>query len=174
MRQKMIKMKPICLPRPQQMSSPTQEKKDKSKDDVTTLEDLNKRLGQLRNKINTALTSTKIIDLNNPKQGQSDDNEVPAFVATSKVANRALMEKQLRHETEEITNEITQLMASRTPGGQIKADFTQFPSPLMSKALMEKDCKMVARIKLAPKAIKSVPLIVAPHQLRQIHQTVLV
>ena len=79
-------MKPIVVPSASriEIKSPTQEKKDMSKEDVASLDDLSKRLTSLRNKINKAMTSTNVVDLQQPIA--SDSTEIPAYVPTSKVS----------------------------------------------------------------------------------------
>ena len=176
MRQKMAKMKPIVVPSGASIDikSPTQEKKDVSKDDVASLNDLSRRLTGLRNKINKAMISSQVVDLNQlTVANMADSKEVPAFTPTSKSVNKYLVERELERETDELKLDIARLVASRKPGGQVEADFAQFPTPLMAKAMLEKDCKVVGRLKLCNKPVKTVPLIIGPDELRNIHQTVL-
>merc|ERR1712223_2140158 len=54
LKQKLARMKPIVVPSASriEIKSPTQEKKDMSKEDVDTLDDLSKRLAELKNKLN--------------------------------------------------------------------------------------------------------------------------
>ena len=80
-------MKPIVVPSAAriEIKSPTQEKKDMSKEDVASVDDLSKRLTGLRNKINKAMTSKNVVDLHQPST--FDSTEIPAFVPTSKVSS---------------------------------------------------------------------------------------
>ena len=80
-------MKPIVVPSAAriEIKSPTQEKKDMSKEDVASVDDLSKRLTGLRNKINKAMTSKNVVDLHQPST--IDSTEIPAFVPTSKVSS---------------------------------------------------------------------------------------
>jgi hypothetical protein len=84
-----------------------------------------------------------------------------------------MMQKELHNETNTLRLDIARLIAARKPGGQVEADFAHVPTPLMAKAMLEKDCKVVGRLKLSSKPIKTVPLIVGPQELLHIHQTVL-
>ena len=84
-----------------------------------------------------------------------------------------MVQKELHLETDALKLEISRLIAARKPGGQVEADFAHFPTPLMAKAMLEKDCKVVGRLRISAKPIKTVPLIVGPQELRHIHQTVL-
>lgn len=173
LKQKLARMKPIVVPSASriEIKSPTQEKKDMSKEDVASLDDLSKRLTGLRNKINKAMTSKNVVDLHQPST--IDSTEIPAFVPTSKVVNRHVVQKELHLETDALKLEIARLIAARKPGGQVEADFAIFPTPLMAKAMLEKDCKVVGRLRMSSKPIKTVPLIVGPQELRNIHQSVL-
>ena len=87
MKQKLARMKPIVVPSASriEIKSPTQEKKDMSKEDVASVDDLSKRLTGLRNKINKAMTSKNVVDLHQPST--FDSTEIPAFVPTSKVSS---------------------------------------------------------------------------------------
>jgi hypothetical protein len=87
LKQKLARMKPIVVPSASriEIKSPTQEKKDMSKEDVASLDDLSKRLTGLRNKINKAMTSKNVVDLHQPST--IDSTEIPAFVPTSKVSS---------------------------------------------------------------------------------------
>ena len=89
------------------------------------------------------------------------------------VVNRHVVQKELHLETDALKLEIARLIAARKPGGQVEADFALFPTPLMAKAMLEKDCKLVGRLRMSSKPIKTVPLIVGPQELRNIHQSVL-
>ena len=91
----------------------------------------------------------------------------------TKNVDEKLLTFELQKDTEHLRLEVARLLASKKPGGQVEADFAQFPTPLMAKAMQEKDCTLVGRVKLAAKTVKTVPLIVGPQELKQIHQTVL-
>ena len=92
---------------------------------------------------------------------------------------KALREKQLKDETEQLRLEVAGLIASRKPGGQVEADFCKFPTPQLSRALNEelKDYKVVGRITVNGNSdevrIKKVPIIIGPKDLKQIHQKIL-
>ena len=179
MKQKLAKMKPIIVPSSSYINakSPTQEKKDVSKEDVATVDELSKKLSGLRNKINKAMTSPSVIDLKQTPHPSEYSSEIPAFTPTTKVPQRKLVEKELQLETEALKMEIARLISARQPGGQIQADFAEFPTPLMARAMLERNCKVVGRIRLTAadscNSLKTVPLIVGPQELRNIHQTVL-
>ena len=168
---KLAKMKPIIVPKKDFVQSPTHEKKDASKDDQVDARDLSKRLNVLKEKLNKALMdSASVTDLSQPLKV---DTEIPGFTPTTKHVNKPWVERELQKETELLKEDISNLIWSRKPGGKIQADFREFPTPLMSKAMLEKDFQVVGRVKLAPQPIKTVPLIIGPQDLRQIHQTVI-
>ena len=90
LKQKMARMKPIIVPSASriEINSPTQEKKDVSKEDVDTLDDLSKRLAVLRARINKAMTSKNIVNLLQPIVKES--TEIPAYVPTTKVSTKVV------------------------------------------------------------------------------------
>ena len=64
---RLAKMKPIIVPsKIQEIQSPNGEKKDVSKEDVTSVDDLAKKVNNLRNRINSAMTSKNVVDLSQP------------------------------------------------------------------------------------------------------------
>jgi hypothetical protein len=178
-------MRPLTVPnlRPAEVGSPTSsEKKDMSKEDVASVDDLSRKVIGLRSKINRALTSLKVIDLNQPQiQNQQQQSEIPAFIPTSNLINRGLQEREFQRETEQLRLEVARLVASKKAGGQIEADFANFPTPLMARAMLEKDCRLVGRVRPVKTAanggkttvLKTVQLIVGPKDLKQIHQSVM-
>ena len=169
---RLAKMKPIRVPtKIQEIQSPNGEKKDVSKEDVTTVDDLAKKVNNLRNRINSAMTSKNVVDLSQPMVKPT--TEIPAFTPMTKNVDEKMLAFELQKDTEHLRLEVARLLASKKPGGQVEADFAQFPTPLMAKAMLEKDCTLVGRVKLAAKTVKTVPLIVGPQELKQIHQTVL-
>ena len=102
-----------------------------------------------------------------------DEFETPAFQPINKHVNKSWLERELQQETEVLKNDIARLAWSKKPGGHVQADFREFPTPLMTKAMHEKDYQIVGRVKLVPNPVKTVPLIIGPKDLRQIHQTVI-
>ena len=97
LKQKLAKMKPIIVPSASciEIKSPIQEKKDMSKEDVASLDDLSKRLTGLRNKINKAMVSKSVVDLQQPMP--ADSTEIPAYVPTSKVCKKKFHQFQGFH-----------------------------------------------------------------------------
>ncbi len=176
LQQRLAKMKPIVVPTKTnlEVQSPNGEKKDFSKEDLASVDDLAKKVSKLRNRINIAITSKSVLDLSSRQVLAKKSPEILAFTpTTSKPMDPHMLAYQLQKDTEHLRLEVARLLASKRPGGQVEADFAQFPTPLMAKAMLEKDCQIVGRVKLTSKTVKTVPLIVGPSELKQIHQTVL-
>merc|ERR1719273_2713202 len=193
LKRRLSRMKPLIIPKkmvrgldvaPSTISpeSPACEKRDISKEETPSLDELIRKVGNLRHKIDTALVSATVIDLsskqpNNRTEGV--DLMSTAGSARKDLIIKALREKQLKDETEQLRLEVARLIASRKPGGQVDADFCKFPTPQLSRALKEdlSDYKVVGRITMNGNSdevrIKTVPIIVGPQDLRRIHQKVL-
>ena len=185
-------MKPLIIPKkmvrgldvaPSTISpeSPACEKRDISKEETPSLDELIRKVGNLRQKIDTALTSASVVNLSDRHTNKAEgvDPMATAGSARKDLIIRSLQEKQIKDEAEQLRLEVARLIASRKPGGQVEADFCKFPSPQLSKALQEdlSDYKVVGRITMNGNSdevrIKTVPIIVGPQDLRRIHQKVL-
>jgi len=194
MKRRLAKMKPLIVPKklvrgldfgPTTVSpeSPASEKRDISKEETPNLDELIRKVGNLRHKIDTALVSASVIDLSNRHKNKRQDGiDIMATAGAPRkdLVIKYLRDKQIRDEAEQLRLEVARLIASRKPGGQVDADFCKFPSPQLGKALNEdlKDYKIVGRIRVGGgiednAKIKTVPLIVGPKDLKQIHQKVL-
>ena len=162
--------------------SPACEKRDISKEETPSLDELIRKVGNLRQKIDTALVSASVVDLSKKNKKLPDkgiDLMTTAGSARKDLIIKALREKQLKDETEQLRLEIARLIASRKPGGQVDADFCKFPTPQLSRALNEdlSDYKVVGRITVNGNCdevkIKTVPIIVGPADLKQIHNKIM-
>ena len=202
LRNRLAKMKPLIVPKKlvrgisanvranegQVVSpeSPASEKRDISKEDTPSLDELIRKVGNLRQKIDTALVSVNVIDLSDKSnksviKQRKEDVDLMSLAGSGRkdLVLKQLREKQLKDEAEQLRLEVVRLLASRKPGGLVDADFCKFPSPQVSKALMEnlEDYTVVGRIRLKGDMnnidIKTVPLIVGPKDLKQIHQKVM-
>jgi len=128
------------------------------------------------------LVSASVVDLSKKNQKLPDkgiDLMTTAGSARKDLIIKALREKQLKDETEQLRLEIARLIASRKPGGQVDADFCKFPTPQLSRALKEdlSDYKVVGRITVNGNCddvkIKTVPIIVGPGDLKEIHNKIM-
>ena len=193
MKQRLAKMTPLVVPKklvrgvdiaPSAMSpeSPACEKRDISKEETPSLDELIRKVGNLRQKIDTALVSASVVDLSS-KQAKNRDKGIDLMATAGSSRKdliiKALREKQLKDEFEQLRIESARLIASRKPGGQVDADFCKFPTPQLSRALIEdlSDYKVVGRITVNGSCdevkIKTVPIIVGPSDLKQIHNRIL-
>lgn len=136
-----------------------------------------------------ALTSTKVVDLT--ARSKSTKEQVDMIVASGgdtvdydgcgggrkDLIARAVRDKGLKAEAERLRLDVARFVASKRLGGEVEADFCKFPSIQMGKAIQEKDYSLVGRVRLAQAAadsqLKTVPLIVGPKDLNQIHQKIL-
>lgn len=184
MRKRLAKMKPLTVPKrlvappaSEDNSSPESEKKDASKEDVPTLDDLSKRVGDLRGRINSALVSADIVDISKAQKSQGPQGDVvPAFTPHTREVNKALRDRVLKRETDQLKIDIARLLAAKRPGGQVETDFCRFPTPLMSRAIDESEYTLVGRVNVSSDKqplLKTVPLIIGPKDLQQIHNTVM-
>ena len=192
LKRRLSRMKPLIIPKkmvrgldvaPSTISpeSPACEKRDISKEETPSLDELIRKVGNLRQKIDTALTSASVVKLSDRHTNKAEgvDPMATAGSARKDLIIRSLQEKQIKDEAEQLRLEVARLIASRKPGGQVEADFCKFPSPQLSKALQEdlSDYKVVGRITMNGNSdevrIKTVPIIVGPQDLRRIHQKVL-
>lgn len=162
--QRMSKLKPLTVPK---LFMPAQEKCDDSKDDIPEIAALMKRAEKLRSEVNSALTTPKVINLSN--RHAVPDAEIMALM----LAQRAKQEK-LKQEAEQLQLDVARLRAAKKFGGQVKADWTDFPSNQFSKALREGDhYAVVGKIRLPSEKTETVPVLVGFEELRKIHKTVL-
>ncbi len=170
MRQRLLKMKPLTVPSmariQNKVAEDKKEKADASKEDVPSMSELSHKVQALQARIKDALAKKEVVDLGNKSKTASETN--------------ALEKLELRRETDRLRLEIARLVASRKPGGIVQADFTQFPTPQMAKSLAEKDYSVVGRLRpslcsrpATGVELKTVPLIVGPKDLSQIHRAVL-
>ena len=90
------------------------------------------------------MESAKVVDLS---QSIKEETEIPAYNPTTKHLNKSWRDRELKQETEVLKEDIAKLMWSKKPGGKIQSDFREFPTPLMAKAMLEKDCQVVGRVR---------------------------
>ncbi|KAK2163668.1 hypothetical protein LSH36_75g02043 [Paralvinella palmiformis] len=70
--------------------------------------------------------------------------------------------------------EVTNFVASQKTGGQIRTDFTTFPTPALAKLLHDRsaDSQCIGRVDIpaTPGGGITIPLHLAPQQFKDIHQ----
>ena len=140
LKRRLAKLKPLSAPktlvRPQPesvgLSTPEMsEKRDISKEETPSIDDVSKRVSQLRQRIGEALVSKDVVELSNKHRvhvAASGDVEQSSFDQFSGFG-QILRDKKLEQETDRLRMEVVRLIASRKPGGQIDSDFCRFPSP---------------------------------------------
>ena len=97
---------------------------------------------------------------------------------------RAVRDRSLQTEAERLRLDVARFVASKRLGGEVEADFCKFPSNQLSKSIQESEYSVVGRVSLpatakvgppsaaAAAGLKTVPLIVGPKELHQIHQKI--
>ncbi|KAK3741300.1 hypothetical protein RRG08_034345 [Elysia crispata] len=143
-------------------------------DSVTCKIDLNnlvKKTKNLLGEANRLSSSPKVIDISTRKPGMppATDKAGPMKQLISRTSELATLERF----TQELQVQITTLLAANRTGGQVRTDFSTFPTPEFAKMLHEKssDSMKVGTIQIptAPGRGNTIPVNVRPDQLRQIH-----
>ena len=125
----------------------------------------------LKKAVDAELMSSKVVELER-KRATAAESALAAEMTSR--ARRA----RLRAKAEELQAEIARLKAARRPGGRVETAMTTFTSPQFAKAERETAFQLVAKITLpssssSSEKVRTVPLIVGPSQLRQIHAKVM-
>ncbi|XP_044734295.1 dynactin subunit 1 isoform X2 [Chrysoperla carnea] len=140
-----------------------------------TLDRLQQELNELKKDLLHTLATPKVVDLTKRKPG-----ELPLLNADAPINHLWQERKRIEDLTvraNNIFNKIVSEKVKRKNGGKIEADFTEFPSNEMSKALNETKPISVAEIiipihkvdLIQPKSAV-VPLLVTPQQLHTIQK----
>jgi dynactin 1 len=183
LRERLARLKPIHIPKPQITIRSDQEKADASKDPQDQDKELGDQLSQLirrcgaaRSELYSLLCSQQIVDVSKPKGNlaRKDAKDQKA---------RQIREKSLRAEISLLQLEMTKLLASRLDNGTtVPSSFGSFASTGASKAINEKEYSLMGQVcvlgKEDPKEkssdpSQSVPLIINIQQLKQIHASFL-
>jgi dynactin 1 len=134
---------------------------------------LSKATSSMLSELYKECASVKVIDLSKRKPGVMPDGDARPRVQLAKQTARL---SSIRRSVTELQGQVTTLMAARRPGGQIRTDFTTFPTPAFARMLHEKAaspdgrCVGVVRIPVtAGKGGEVIPLHVSLNQLNQIH-----
>ena len=137
MKNRLAKLKPLSAPkrliRPSAeatLSTPEMsEKRDISKEETPSLDDVSKRVSQLSQKIGEALVSKDVIELSSTNKHRTNVDTTCAVDHNNMCVGQILRDKKFEQESERLRMEVIRLIASRKPGGQIDTDFCRFPSP---------------------------------------------
>ncbi|RUS81403.1 hypothetical protein EGW08_010841 [Elysia chlorotica] len=143
-------------------------------DSVSCKIDLNnlvKKTKNLLGEANRLSSSPKVIDISGRKPGMPPATEKagPMKQLISRTSEITSLEKF----TQELQVQITMLLAANRTGGQVRTDFSTFPTPEFAKMLHEKSSDSmkvgIIQIPTAPGKGNVIPVNVRPDQLRQIH-----
>ena len=140
LRHRLAKLKPLSGPKrlvrqeveSVGLSTPEMsEKRDISKEESPSIDDVTKRVTNLRQKINEALVSKSVVNVSSKSRVSFDSANADADHGSvdQTVVTQILRDKRLEQETDRLRMEVVRLMASRKPGGQVDSDLCRFPSP---------------------------------------------
>jgi len=138
LKDRLSKLKPLNVPkrlvRPETevigLSTPEMsEKRDISKEESPSVENVSKRVSQLRQEIAKALVSKDVVDLSIKNRDKALDAVELSSVDQFSLVGQILRDRKLEQETEKLRMEVVRLLASKKPGGLVDSDFCRFPSP---------------------------------------------
>ncbi|XP_059148678.1 dynactin subunit 1-like isoform X2 [Physella acuta] len=138
----------------------------------TDLNKLVKRTKDLLQEANKLSACPKVIDISTRKTGTAPvtNNSGPM----GQLVKRTVEINSLDKFTQELQVQITTLLAATRTGGQVRTDFSTFPTPQFAKMLHEKTSNSVkvGTIKFPTSCGKGevIPISIQPDQLRNIHQ----
>ncbi|XP_014675205.1 PREDICTED: dynactin subunit 1-like [Priapulus caudatus] len=142
----------------------------------STIEALRKRTTTLFTELNKLSSCPKVVDITRCKPGAEPVTGLtnPSRQLTESAA-RVL---QLQNEALDLQVSVTNLLASYHTGGQVRTDFSAFPTPGFAKALQEKhgDVKQFGRVSFPrPDGTRDgtptrVPIVIAPNKFKAIHE----
>ncbi|KAH3855897.1 hypothetical protein DPMN_098472, partial [Dreissena polymorpha] len=132
---------------------------------------LAKQTSELLKTVNSLSCCPRVIDISKRKPGVEPISMVtnPKQQLVNKTATLTLLEKK----TNELQVQVTHLLAANRTGGQVRTDFSVFPTPEFARVLHEKsgDSVLVGRITvpMAGGAGQTIPLNVNADQLLRFH-----
>jgi len=146
------------------------------KQEENTLDNLEKKACSLQKEIFHVMCNPKVVDISSRAPG------TPAWLDRLAPMNHFLQEmtklQNLQKRVEEFQVEVVQEVAKRRAGGSVKADFAQFPSKEMTKALHESKPEVIGRITIpvtGEQVVNTpcVPLVLNIETLRLLHKKLL-
>lgn len=176
LRDQMAKLPPLFVPKkPTGLTSKTGLVKiGELPDDVpgkTELNSLTIRATQLMKQANLLSSCPVIIDITQRKSGEKPVTQTasPSTQLVRQVAKLVELEKN----TQELQVQVTNFLAANRTGGQVRTDFSAFPTPEYARVLKEKslDSLLLGQIMIPTPGCKSevIPVNVQPHQIHNIH-----
>ncbi|KAJ8317237.1 hypothetical protein KUTeg_005141 [Tegillarca granosa] len=139
------------------------------KSDLTSL---SKETVQLFNEVNKLCSCPRIVDISKRKPGTEPITESikPGRELVERTAKLTLLEKK----TQDLQVKITNFIAANRTGGQVRTDFSTFPTPQFARVLHEKSAEsvLVGKIRVPVKDGSEgeiIPINVTLEQWRHIH-----
>ncbi|VDI33768.1 dynactin 1, partial [Mytilus galloprovincialis] len=176
MKEKMAKLPPLRVPkRAPWMNRHKEPDKPREIPDgfpgAADLKNLVKQTVELQNEVNNLCSHPRVVDITKRKPGLEPASQSvdPIKELIARTTLLTLLEKKMQ----ELQANITTVQAANRPGGQVRADFSTFPTPQFAKMLHEKsgDSMLVAKICIPVKGChgERVPIHVTSDQLQKIH-----
>ncbi|KAK7469789.1 hypothetical protein BaRGS_00036216 [Batillaria attramentaria] len=176
MKSQLSKLPPLRLPlKPTGLSSSTGHialaDLPKSVPGRSELGALASKTGKLLAEANKLSASPCVVDITKRKPGSAPitDSSSPAQQLVQRTAHLAALERQAT----ELQVQVTTLLAANRTGGQVRTDFSTFPTPQFAKMLFEKskESVQVGRIRVPCQGGKgeTIPINIQPDQLHTIH-----
>lgn len=143
-------------------------------DDVPGKKELNNlatRASKLMNEANLLSSCPVVIDITKRKAGEKPVTQTanPNTQLIRQVSKLVKLEKN----TQELQVQVTNFLAANRTGGQVRTDFSAFPTPEYARVLKEKslDSLLLGRVLIPTPGCKGevIPVNVQPHQLYNIH-----
>jgi len=133
---------------------------------------LMKKTKDLLLEANTMSACPRIVDLTARKPATTPVTDKAGPV--KQLIERTCQLTSLERETQELQVQITTLLAANRTGGQVRTDFSTFPTPQFARMLHEKnsDSVKIGTIQIPTASGKGevIPISVQPNQLRNIHR----
>ncbi|GAB1603614.1 dynactin subunit 1-like isoform X4, partial [Argonauta hians] len=137
----------------------------------TELNDLTKRVNTLLKEANQLSACPVVVDISNRKPGTTPVTQTasPAMQLIRQSSKLVQLEKA----TQQIQVQVTNFLAANRTGGQVRTDFSAFPTPEYARVLKEKslDSLVLGRISIPTPGTQSevIPVNIQPTQLHTIH-----
>jgi dynactin 1 len=176
MKEQMMKLKPLKVPKriplPGNEVVPSSGSGDQEQPgDRKDLTSLTKDTRKLLNDLYTMCASPKVIDISNRRPGV-----IPVTDSGSPYQQLLINSyriNQMKKSANELQVAVTNLIAANRQGGQVRTDFSTFPTSSLVKVLQEKQggsqCVGTVSIPVEPGKGALIPVEVSPSQLKTIH-----
>jgi len=175
LREQIKRLPPLIVPKkPTGLVSQTGSIKigDTSVQDATpsSMKSLSKNTNTLLEELYQLSSCPKVVDISKRKPGaETTVQSHPLHQLVDKTAVLSTMHRSVS----ELQVQITSLLAANRTGGQIRTDFSAFPTPAFAKVLHEKsvDSQCIGVISIPTNQGKgaTIPMHVGPQQLKQLH-----